>query len=76
MDQDGSLGTKCTGSWDKFQDVAKRYVKSKKDAGRWKGDGNWSWALPATFNLIEDKDPEPRNAILFMLDIICVYLFN
>ena len=59
LNRDGSLGTKCTDSWDKIQDVAKRYVKSKKDVGRWKGDGNWNWRLPATFSLIEDKEIFP-----------------
>ena len=59
LDQDGSLGTKCTGSWNAIQDFATCYVKGKKGDGRWRTQGKWNPALPATFSLIEDKEIFP-----------------
>ena len=59
LDKDGSLGTKRTGDWNAIQDLGTRYVKQKKDVGRWRTEGNWNKSLPATFSLIEDKETFP-----------------
>ena len=59
LDQGDSLGTKCTGSWNAIQDFATRYVRGKKDVGRWRTQGTWNLAVPATFGLIEDKEIFP-----------------
>lgn len=59
LDQSGSLGTKRTDNWNTIQDFATRYVKRKKDAGRWRTQGKWNLALPATFSLVEDKEIFP-----------------
>ena len=56
LDQDASLGTKCTDNGNAIQDFATRYVRRKRDAGRWRTQGEWNMALPATFSLIEDKE--------------------
>lgn len=59
LDQSGSLGTKRTGNWNTIQDFATHYVREKKGVGRWRTQGKWNLALPATFSLIEDKEVFP-----------------
>ena len=59
LHQDGSLGTKQTANWTAIQDFAVQYVRDKRDNGRWREQGAWNPGLPATFNLLENKETFP-----------------
>ncbi len=48
---------KSTGSWNAIQDLATRYVKEKKDIGRWRTQGNGiRLCLRRLGSLIEDRE--------------------
>ena len=54
-----SLGTRQTGDWNAIQDFATRYVRQKRDVGRWRVQGQWNLNLPATYSLLDGKEIFP-----------------
>jgi hypothetical protein len=44
---------------DTLETFAKEYVKAKKDAGRFAGQGPWDLKYPSTYDLLQDREIAP-----------------